>query len=157
MKRHLIFVVAALFILAAFPASAQHWGVPGSVGDIDDASLPLFDTDGPTLKFKAGQTGTIVARYPIMQGFQDPGWDTLGVNYTGPGVSVKVIGMLHCNKFTSTIVSESLPIGESNWCHAVDIPATHVWDFSQWTYYVEVTLSRISTALDPQLHQLHFE
>lgn len=156
MKRHLT-LVATLFVLAAFPASAQHWGVPGSVGDIDDASLSLYDTDGPTLKFKTGQTGTIIARYPIMQGTGDPNWNTLGVNYQGPGVSVKVMGMLYCNKFTSTIVSESLPIGESNWCEGVDIPATHVWDFTQWTYYVEVTLTRASPALDPQLHQLHFQ
>ena len=156
MKRHLILAALALFLLATFPASAQHWGVPGSVGDIDDASLSLYDTDGPTLKFKTGQTGTIIARYPIMQGTQDPNWDVLAVNYTGAGVSAKVIGMLYCNKFTSTIASETLPTGESNWCEGVEIPGTHVWDFTQWTYYVEVTLTRGTTATDPQLHQLNF-
>lgn len=150
--------VAFLLLFLTIPASAQYWGVPASVGDIDDASQSLYDTDGPTLKFKTGQTGTIVARYPLFSPVsQDPGWTDLGVNYTGAGVSAKVVGMLYCNKFTSTIASEALPTGESNWCEGVAIPSTHVWDFTQWTYYVEVTLTRSTTATDPQLHQLHMQ
>lgn len=57
MKRHLMLVAAALFIVATVPASAQYWGVPGSAGDIDDAAQTLFDTDGPTLKFKSTVAG----------------------------------------------------------------------------------------------------
>ena len=157
MKRSLILVAATLFLLVAFPAAAQHWGVPGSVGDIDDASVSLFDTDGPTLKFKTGQTGTIVARYPVFSGFQDPGWDTLAVNYTGAGVSAKLIGLIYCQKFPDEIASETLPAGESNSCEGIEIPAGAGWDFSQWTYYVEVTLTRATTATDPQLHQLNLQ
>jgi hypothetical protein len=152
MKRLILF----LLLLAPMPAFAQYWGVPGSAGDIDDASATLFDTDGPTLKFKTGQTGTIVARYPVFSSVQDPGWTDLAVNYTGAGISAKLIGMIHCQKFTSQIVSESFPTGESNTCEGASVPA-NTWDFSQWTYYVEVTLTRGSTATDPQLHQLHFQ
>ena len=157
MKRHLLLAVFSLFLLTAIPASAQYWGVPGSAGDIDDASQSLFDTDGPTLKFKTGQTGTIVARYPLYSPVsQDPGWTDLAVNYTGAGVSAKVIGMVHCNKFTETIATEALPTGESNSCEGVSIPSG-TWDFTQETYYVEITLTRSSTATDPQVHQLHMQ
>lgn len=150
-------LILVLLLLTTLPAFGQYWGVPGSAGDVDDASQTLFDTDGPTLKFKSGQTGTIVARYPVFSGVQDPNWTDLAVNYTGAGVSVKLIGMIHCQKFTSQIVSEAMPTGESNTCEGASVPGTHTWDFSQWTYYVEVTLTRSSTATDPQLHQLHFQ
>lgn len=157
MKRALILIAATLFLLAAVPASAQYWGVPGSAGDIDDASQSLFDTDGPTLKFKTGQTGTIIARYPVYSPVSsNPGWTDVAVNYTGSGISVKLIGLLYCNKFTSTVSSETLPSGESNSCEGVSIPASTL-DFSQWTYYVEVTLTRGTTATDPQVHQIHMQ
>ncbi|HEX6087510.1 MAG TPA: hypothetical protein VF266_23455 [Thermoanaerobaculia bacterium] len=149
-------LILVLLLLAATPVFAQYWGVPGSAGDIDDASETLFDTDGPTLKFKSGQTGTIVARYPVFSSVQDPGWTDLAVNYTGAGVSVKLIRLLYCNKFTNQLLSESMPTGESNTCEGAAVPANS-WDFTQWTYYVEVTLTRGSTATDPQLHQLHFQ
>jgi hypothetical protein len=155
-KRSLILVAAALFVLTTLPAFGQYWGVPGSAGDIDDASETLFDTDGPTLKFKSGQTGTIVARYPVFSGVQDPNWTDLAVNYTGAGVSVKLIGLIYCQKFTDQILSETFPAGESNSCEGASVP-TGTWDFSQWTYYVELTLTRSSTATDPQVHQIHFQ
>lgn len=157
MKRSVLFLAATLFLLAAIPASAQHWGVPGSAGDIDEASQSLYETTGPTLKFKSGQTGTIVARYPVFSGFQDPGWDTLGVNYSGAGVSAKLVGMLYCVNLTSEIASETINAGDPNSCEGVDVPSTHTWDFSQWTYYVEITLTRSTTATDPQVHQLHMQ
>jgi hypothetical protein len=152
MKRLLL----VLLLLAPMPAFAQYWGVPGSAGDIDDAAATLFDTDGPTLKFKSGQTGTIVARYPVFSPVQDPGWTTLAVNYTGAGVNVKLIRLLYCQKFTNQLLSASMPAGESNSCEGATVPAAS-WDFSQWTYYVEVALTRSSTATDPQVHQLHFQ
>lgn len=145
-----------LFMLSAVPASAQYWGVPGSAGDIDDASETLFDTDGPTLKFKSGATGTIVARDPVYSSALDPGWTDLAVNYSGAGVSAKLIGLIHCNKFPDQIAAETFPTGESNSCEGISVPAG-TWDFSQWTFYVEVTLTRSSTATDPQVHQLHFQ
>lgn len=150
-------LILVLLLLTTLPAFGQYWGVPGSAGDIDDASETLFDTDGPTLKFKTGQTGTIVARYPVFSGVQNPNWTDLAVNYTGAGISVKLIGMVHCQKFTSQIISEAMPTGESNTCEGAGVPGTHTWDFSGWTYYVEATLTRSSTATDPQLHQLHFQ
>ena len=147
----------SLFLFLAMPASAQYWGVPGSAGDIDDASQSLFDTDGPTLKFKTGQTGTIVARYPVYSPVSsNPGWTDVAVNYSGAGVSVKLIGLLYCNKFTSQVASEALNTADPNSCEGVAIPANTL-DFSQWTYYVEVTLTRGTTATDPQVHQIHMQ
>ena len=146
-----------LLLLASVPAFGQYWGVPGSSGDIDDAAQSLFDTDGPTLKFKSGQTGTIVARYPVFSPVsQDPAWDRLAVNYTGAGVSVKLIRMVYCNKFTNTLVDEALPTGESNSCEG-ETGLASVWDFSQYTYYVEITLTRATTGTDPQVHQIHLQ
>ena len=156
MKRNLIFVAAALFILSAIPASAQYWGVPASVGVIDDASASLYEFSNTTLKFKSGQTGTIVARYPIWSPVSaNPGWDTLGIGYSGPGVSAKLIYAPHCLQFQS----EEATFGPStttdtNVCDPLDLSSV-TWDFSSNSYWVEVTLTRGTTSTNPQLHHLY--
>ena len=46
MKRHLLLVAAALFVLAAVPVSAQlYWAVPGSTGAVDEASAGLYEVN----------------------------------------------------------------------------------------------------------------
>lgn len=77
------------------------------------------------------------------------------MNYTGATVGVKLIRMLHCQKFTEELAAVTLANGEPNTCAGVDVPPT--WDFANWTYYVEVTLTRTSITPDPQLHQLHLQ
>ena len=55
MKRHLVLAAAALFVLAAFPASAQlYWALPGSAGTVDESASGLYEFTNATLKFKSG-------------------------------------------------------------------------------------------------------
>jgi hypothetical protein len=70
MKKLLILAV----LLLALPLSAQIWNAAGSTGVIDEASLALYEFSGPSLQFKAGAVGTIVARYPIVSDVSNPGW-----------------------------------------------------------------------------------
>ena len=155
MKRTFILMAAALFILAAVPASAQYWSVPGSVGVIDEASASLYEFSGSTLKFKSGQTGTIVARYPIYSPVSaDPGWINLGIGYSGPGVTAKLVYAPHCLQFQS----EAATFGpstttENNVCDPLSVSSIS-WDFTSNSYWVEVTLTRSTTSTNPQLHHL---
>lgn len=65
MRTHLFVSAAVLFALSAIPASAQLWSAAGSTGIIDEAALNLFGFSGPSLQFRPGAVGTIVARYRV--------------------------------------------------------------------------------------------
>lgn len=155
MKKPLILVAAALLILSAVPASAQFWSVPGSVGVIDEASSSLYEFSNTTLKFKSGQTGTIVARYPIYSPVSaNPGWVNLGIGYSGPGVTVKIYSSPHCLQFQSTEGTFGpSTTTESNVCDPLSTSSIS-WDFESNSYWVEVTLTRSTTSTNPQLHHL---
>ena len=155
MKKHLV-VMATLLFLMAVPASAQYWGVPGSTGDVDESAASIYEKTGASLKFKSASTGTIVARYPIWSPVSaNPGWTALGVAFGGPGVSVRVIELSHCLRFEDEIASQTFTATDQNSCEPLSI--SHTWDFANYSYYVEVTLTRGSTSTNPQLHQLHLQ
>lgn len=160
MKRHLILVAAALFVLAAFPASAQlYWGVPGSTGAVDEASAGLYEVNNATLRFKSGQTGTIVARYPVSGiAVENPDFNNLIFSYGyGPGVSFKLMRAYQCGGYVEEVTSWGPGTDTSaNTCNEINI-STHLWDLYGYVYYFEVTLTRTSTSTNPQFHaaQLH--
>lgn len=153
-KRSLVLAAAALFVLTAFPASAQFWGAPGSTGTVDEASTSLHEFHNATLRFKTGQTGTIVARYPLGNAaVENPDFNTLVFSYGGPGVSMKLMHVLQC----SGIVEEQVSWGPStatdaNTCAEIDVSSVY-WDTYGYSWYLEVTLTRSTTATNPQFHQ----
>lgn len=156
MKKHMLFVAAALFLFAAVPASAQYWGVPGSVGIIDEGSTSLYEFTGAALKFRSGQTGTIVARYPITSNVSsNPAWTTLAIAYSNPGLTVRVIELSHCLGFEDEIASTTITSGDPNSCAGLNI--SHTWDFANYSYYVEVSLTRSTTSGDPRLLHLNLQ
>lgn len=65
MKRHLVLAAAALFVLAAFPASAQlYWALPGSAGTVDESASGLYEFTNATLKFKSSARSWRATRSP---------------------------------------------------------------------------------------------
>ena len=153
MNRHLSLIAAALFVLAAIPASAQLWNTTGSTGVIDEASLNLFEFSGQSLQFKAGAVGTIVARYPIVSGIQNPNWGSLWVGFAGGGVTVRIKEVLECGHAESVIHTFAHPnTPEANMCLS-DFFGPFTWDFSKKSYYLEVTLTRATTATNPRFNR----
>ncbi|HEX2833913.1 MAG TPA: hypothetical protein VHW00_12950 [Thermoanaerobaculia bacterium] len=158
MKRHLALAAAALFALLAFPAMADNWGTAGSTGFIDESSSALYEVQDATLRFKSGQTGTIVARYPIHgSALDDPNWQTLVFSYGGPGVSVKLVSVYSCGGGTEQLVSWGpSTTTASSACENIDVSNVY-WDTYGLSYYLEVTLTRTSTSTNPQFLQAQLQ
>lgn len=154
MKRNLILAAAALFILSAFPASAQlYWALPGSAGTVDESAAGLYEFNNVSLRFKSGQTGTIVARYPVSGvTIENPDFGTLVFSYGGPGVSMKLMRAYQCGGYVEEVASWGPSTAtDSNTCYNLDV-SSHTWDFYGYVYYIEVTLTRSTTTPNPQFH-----
>ena len=156
MKKHLSLLAAALFVLAAVPASAQLWSAAGSTGIVDEASLGLFEFSGPSLQFKAGAVGTIVARYPIVSDITNPGWGSMWIGYAGAGVTVTLKEVSQCGNTETVITTFNNPnTPEANICVG-HFFGPFTWNFSQRSYYLEVTLTRATTATNPRFNRVSF-
>lgn len=156
MKRHSILIAAALFILAAVPASAQLWNAAGSTAIIDEGSLALYEFSGQSLQFKAGATGTITARYPIVSDINNPGWGSFWLGYAGAGVTVQLKEVNQCGTGETVITTFTNPnTPEANICVS-HFFGPFTWNFSQRSYYLEVTLTRATTATNPRVNRVAF-
>lgn len=159
MRKHFFLPAIALFILTAFPASAQYyWNAAGSTATIDEASAGLYEFNNVSLRFKSGQTGTIVGRYTVSGvSPNDPDFNTLIFSYGGPGVSLKLMRAYQCGGYVEEVGAWGPSTDTSaNTCDDLDI-STHSWDFYGHTYYLEVTLTRTSTSTNPQFHHAQLQ
>lgn len=158
MKKHLVLVAAVLFVIAALPASAQQlWGTAGSVGIIDEASVGLYEFSGQSLQFKPGAVGTIVARYHIDGDIQNPGWGSWWIAYAGAGVTVRIKEVQECGITETTVATFNNPNSpEANICMSY-FWGPYTWNFAQKSYYLEVTLTRATTATNPRFNRLQLQ
>ena len=142
-------------LLFTLPLAAQSdWNIVGSGGEVDEDSLTLYQYSGARIKFKTGATGTITVRYPVIaygnaNGLQ-PIWDVMrltAVTAVGGTVSAKLVQVDECSGEEETFctVNGSGAPG----CSLCIFPP--VVDFTQFSYYIEGTLTRSTTAVDPQL------
>lgn len=154
-----IAILTALLVLT-IPAAAQttyDWSMIGSAGDIDPASVAQAHT-GPTLKFAAAATGTIVARYPITNtyGGSTPPWQYLILSYANNSasgsVSARLLRVSHCSGDEEQMcrVNGGNSLGNST-CGYCLFNNGEI-DFTQNSYYIEVTLTRSVTTALPQVH-----
>ena len=152
-----LLILAALAIIAALPASAQSlWNAAGSTAIIDEASLGLYEFTGQSLQFKAGAVGTIVARYPIVSDIANPGWGSFWIGYAGAGVTVRLKEVDQCGVTETTITTFTNPnTPEANICVS-HFFGPFTWNFSQRSYYLEVTLTRATTATNPRFNRVQF-
>lgn len=150
--------LGVLALLLAVPLSAQNmdWSTVGSAGIIDEDSLSLFAFTAFDLEFKAGQTGTITARYPVRHvGDPTPIWSNLTVGTRGPGVTVQLIQASECIPVETVICTLGPSTSSGHDCD-VCLFSTPL-DFVNNAYYIKATLTRTSTATNPKLHMVSLE
>jgi hypothetical protein len=148
-----------LCLLLASPAFASDmdWSMIGSAGHLDESCLTLYEVTGARLKFKTGQTGTIVARYPVTAygnaNSLQPIWDVLRLtavdNSANGSVSVRLVAVDECSGVEEELCSVAGGGSPDPSC-AICIFAPNI-DFEVNSYYVEATLTRTSTTADEQL------
>ena len=149
-----LILLAAL--LLALPMSAQLWNAAGSTGSIDEGSLALYEFNNQSLQFKAGATGTITARYPIVSDINNPGWGSFWLAYAGAGVTVQLKEVNQCGTGETVITTFTNPnTPEANICVS-HFFGPFTWNFSQRSYYLEVTLTRATTATNPRFNRVSF-
>ena len=148
MKTRWLFLCLLLF---ALPASAQmDWSIVGSGGLIDESSTSLYEYSGARVQFKSGQTGTITVRFPVTaygnaNGLQPP-WDILkltSVNAVGATATAKLISVDECSGAEEELCSVT---GSGAPGCAICIFPPDI-DFTVYSYYIEGTLTRSSTAV----------
>ena len=151
--KKLIFLAA---LLLALPMSAQLWNAAGSTASIDEGSLALYEFNNQSLQFKAGATGTITARYPIVSDINNPGWGSFWLAYAGAGVTVQLKEVNQCGTGETVITTFTNPnTPEANICVS-HFFGPFTWNFSQRSYYLEVTLTRATTATNPRFNRVSF-
>jgi hypothetical protein len=157
MKRYLMLAAAALFMFSAVPASAQFWGMPGSTGIIDESSVNLYEFSGGTLRFKGSQTGTIVARYPIgSSSMMNPGYNYLYESHAGAGVTVKLYQTILCGGSNAAELIATIGPSDGSTCNFLDV--SHIaWDHQTYSYFIEVTLDRPTTATFPAIYHVQLQ
>ena len=158
MSKALVRLSFLTLLMSALPLCAQtmDWSAVGSVGIIDEDSVSLYAFTAYDLEFKTGQTGTITARYPVMHtGDPTPSWNSMFVGGSGSGVTAKLIRNSKCIPSTPEVVCELGPSNAAgNFCQQCDDLGFNALDFNNNAYYIEVTLTRSSTATNPKLHML---
>lgn len=146
-----------LFLLALpVAASDMDWSMIGSGGEIDESSLTLYEYSGARLQFKAGQTGTIIVRYPVTAygnaNSLEPLWDILrltAIDDSASGsVTAKLISVDECSGVEEQLCSVTGG-GLTPSCSICIFPPDI--DFRFFSYYVEGTLTRTSTSANEAL------
>jgi len=146
----------ALFV--AMPLFAQEWKEVGSGGIIDEDSTSLYAFTTWDLEFKANQTGTITARYPVIYtGADDPSWVNFIVGGWGPGVNVKLIRASECIPNGAVVICETGDsTAEGHFCTPCS-DFSESLNFGSNAYYFEATLTRANTNTAPRLHMIQLE
>jgi hypothetical protein len=146
--------------LFALPAAASNmdWSMVGSCGEIDESSVSLYEHTGARVQFKTGQTGTITVRYPVTaygntNGLQPP-WDVLrltAIDDSASGsVTAKLIAVDECSGSEEQLCSVSGGGSVDNPSCATCVFPPNI-DFQFFSYYIEGTLTRTSTAANEAL------
>ena len=148
MKKLLLLAAIALAMLAVPQktiAAAPPWTTACSAG----ATLQRIDLDHYSvfenyLTLAGGELGPIVARYNVTNTttVRRPAWTTLELGYlTDPGASVTatLVQFDPCENVLTTICS--VPSVDNQTCQPCSLPAM-AFDFANFVYYIEVTVSR---------------
>jgi hypothetical protein len=154
-------LVAALPI--ALPASAQtyDWSMPGSCG-APDTSANGFIYSGPSWAFSDFRRGNLIIRYAVTNTYGSsasltPAWTTLTSAYTDDSslgsVTARLMKVDKCNNTETQLCSITSSDGADPHCSTCNFSSSDI-DFANFTYYVEVKLSRTSTAAHEVIHSV---
>lgn len=162
MKRILCLFTLAGAMLLAPALDAQVWTAVASTGTVDEAAVGIFAFGANPTSFgysaASMSTAPIVARYNVtdVSGTQKPAWTNLELGYlenaAGAVVTAQLFQVDPCSGQRTLIcgvssVNSPLP-------NCVRCTFDTQIDFGQYLYYVEVTVSRNSTALNPTANTL---
>jgi hypothetical protein len=159
MSRRLLFVLALLVTPSVLAQSTYDWSMVGSAGIVDPGSPAAHAFAGPALKFATGWTGTITARYPVTNTYGSsvdvtPPWQYLILSYSNNSalgtVTARLMRVSHCSSDEEQMCSTSGGSSGTGCTHCLFNPGE--LDFSDNSYYVEVTLTRSSPTATPQVN-----
>jgi hypothetical protein len=163
MKKLHALVMATVALLAAPVASfAQngHWTSVASAGTtIDEADLGIYAVDGGDLFFAPNMTGTIHARYNVVNtanpNGEMPMWNTFEIGYDDIGLGVvkaRLWKVDPCTGVQLTLCQITSANEGMGWCKTCQFPAP--LNFVNQLYFVAVEVTRNSVEANPILHTL---
>ena len=166
-KSFVLSTLAATLLLAALPAAAATgiWTAVGSTGTVDESAVGIYSFGGSNLTYlpASASLSNIVARYNVTKtwGTSDtPPWTVLEMGYldssTMSQVSASFIKVNPCNGAETVICTVTGVDNTAPTCNRCVFAAGTI-NFAASLYYVQVTLSRTSAAVSPQLLTLDIQ
>ncbi len=163
MKSRVLVLATFVLFLTALTASAQTgtWTAVGSTGTVEPTQVGLFATFGGTrLGFSGGTGNTIVARFNVTNtwGISDtPPWTTLEVGALNSALNPVTATLYQVNPCTGVRTQICKAVndiaGTTGACVSCPFPS-NTFNFANFLYYVEVSISRSATTSTPQLSTL---
>lgn len=162
MKRTLFLAALISGFLLAPALHAEHWTAVASTGTVDEAAETFyaFGNSPTSLGYLGGSAvlNPIVARYNVTNtsGQEMPLWNQLELGYFDNSAAGQVVAQFFrvdpCTGVRTLICSVTSVNAATASCVRCSF-ATGI-DFSQFLYYVEVTISRSNAAALPAAHTL---
>lgn len=161
--RSLFRCFVALLFLASLPLAAQTgtWTAVASTGALDESAAGAYAVGGAVLGHTGGSLTTLVARYNVTNTYgggsdDTPPWTRFELGYFDNSASGQVTARLYrvdpCTGAPLLICT--VPSVDSTTPDCDTCTITAGFDFSQYLYYVEVTISRTSSAATPTARTL---
>lgn len=137
---------------------AQTWSTIGTSCSPGVDSIGLYTYSNATFEFEAGETGTIRTRCQINNPLDSgvPSWKTLSFGYVDPDgnrtdyeVQAQLTRVNRSTGVTAAIATiDSNSFGSSGpvWEH---VPISHTFNFTSYSYYMTLTVSRADTNGNP--------
>jgi opacity protein-like surface antigen len=159
--KHATVIATMLFgglMLVSTAAQAQTWSSIASVCQPGTDSAGLYTFNGGTFEFTGSSTGLIRTRCAVTNPLDSgvPAWTTLVVGYQDPdgtGVNYQVNAQLNrVSKSTGTAyvikVFDSSSFAVTT-AASRTVSFTHTFDFTNFAYYVTLTVSRVDANQNP--------
>jgi hypothetical protein len=166
MKKFAGGVVLALVSLSFAPIRYQGslpppvWTSVGSAGSVDESAAAFYQFNNAALEYRTGSMAlnSITARYNVVD-IADSGltvWDSMELGFLDTSsqgsVTSTLIRIDPCTNTVTSIASVTSVDAPTGSCVSVTFPP--IVDFSQFVYYVQVVLSRTSTAVNPRVNTI---
>lgn len=164
MKRTLSLMALFFAVLLALPPGLQadHWTAVASTGTVDEAAEAFyaFAPNPTTLGYLAGSMSIlpVVARYNVTNtsGLDIATWNTLELGYfdnaNGSAVTAQFFEVDRCTGQRTLICQVTSVNAAAASCVSCSFDATI--DFANFLYYVEVTITRNNSNLQPTANTL---
>ncbi len=163
MRKLLLLTAIILPVLAAPTVSLAQsgWTSPCSAGaTIDETSLMLYQTNGSSLSFRGAKTGTVTARYDVVNtavpSVPITPWTRLELGYLDPAggnITATLFRVDPCTGNTTAICTLTSAPFPTPTCVACSFPGGTV-DFLGFLYFVQVDIRRTTPNVVVQANTL---